>query len=62
MAQAIELGGRSDERDLFNQPGRYQRLLDSQAVGKPCPACGAPIEKMAYLGGACYFCPQCQPR
>ena len=22
--------------------------------------CGGRVEKMAYLGGACYVCPQCQ--
>ncbi|HCU57160.1 MAG TPA: hypothetical protein DF984_02870 [Anaerolineaceae bacterium] len=31
------------------------------AIGKPCPTCGALIEKFAYLGGACYVCPACQP-
>lgn len=60
MAQAIRLGGREDERDLFDQPGRYQRLMSSQTAGSPCPSCGTPIQKMAYLGGACYLCPQCQ--
>jgi formamidopyrimidine-DNA glycosylase len=60
MQQAIALGGRDDERDLFDQPGRYVRLMDSRAVGVPCPACGAPIQKIAYLGGACYLCAHCQ--
>lgn len=53
-------GGRNDEVDLTNQPGGYVRLMDSKAVGQPCPTCGAPIEKIQYLGGACYFCPHCQ--
>jgi formamidopyrimidine-DNA glycosylase len=60
MAQAIKLGGREDERDLFDQPGGYTRLMSSQTVGKPCPECGTNIEKFAYLGGACYLCPCCQ--
>jgi formamidopyrimidine-DNA glycosylase len=60
MSKAIELGGRDEEVDLFNQPGRYVRLMGSQTAGKPCPACGTPIQKIAYLGGACYLCPQCQ--
>jgi formamidopyrimidine-DNA glycosylase len=60
MAQAIALDGRQDEHDLFNQPGRYVRLMSSQTAGTPCPSCGTPIEKIAYLGGACYLCPRCQ--
>jgi formamidopyrimidine-DNA glycosylase len=60
LAQAIQLGGREDERDLFDQPGRYQRLMSSQTAGHPCPECGAIIQKIAYLGGACYLCPECQ--
>ena len=60
VEDVIAGGGRYDEVDLFNQPGRYVRLMDSKAAGKPCPTCGTPIEKIQYLGGACYFCPQCQ--
>ena len=60
VQQAIDLGGRSEEVDLFNRPGGYQRIMDSRAVGKPCPRCGHMVEKMQYLGGACYFCPACQ--
>ena len=31
-----------------------------QAVSRPYPECGGVIEKMQYLGGACYYCPNCQ--
>ncbi len=58
--EAIERGGRYDEVDLFNHPGGYKRLMDSHAVGQPCPECGGKIEKIQYLGGACYLCPRCQ--
>ena len=60
VCTAIEQGGRYDEVDLYNQPGGYVRLMDSKAVDRPCPGCGGPIEKIQYLGGACYFCPHCQ--
>ena len=60
LREAVDLGGRDSERDLYNQPGDYVRLMDSKTVGQPCPVCGAPIEKISYLGGACYLCPQCQ--
>lgn len=58
--EAIRLGGRNDEVDLLGNHGRYVRLMDKAAVGHPCPECGTKIEKTAYLGGACYYCPKCQ--
>ena len=60
LAEAIRLGGREDERDLFNHPGGYKRLMSNQSAGHPCPDCGTLIQKIAYLGGACYLCPTCQ--
>ena len=56
----IAAGGRSDDVDLFGRPGGYVRAMDSKAVGRPCPVCATPIEKMQYLGGACSVCPKCQ--
>jgi formamidopyrimidine-DNA glycosylase len=58
--QAVRLGGRNDEYDLFDHSGGYIRLMDKNAAGRPCPECGRTIEKIQYLGGACYFCPRCQ--
>jgi formamidopyrimidine-DNA glycosylase len=60
LAEAVKLGGRDIERDLFDRPGRYVPLLDGRAVGRPCPTCGTPIAKIQYLGGSCYLCPKCQ--
>jgi formamidopyrimidine-DNA glycosylase len=60
VRDAIELGGRSDEVDLFGRPGRYVRLMDRAAAGRPCPRCGAIVRRIRYLGGACSFCPACQ--
>jgi len=60
LKQAVELGGRDTERDLYNRPGGYRRILDSRNVGQPCPECGTAIEKIQFLGGASYFCPHCQ--
>ncbi|HUI31566.1 MAG TPA: DNA-formamidopyrimidine glycosylase family protein [Candidatus Acidoferrales bacterium] len=57
---AIRLGGRNDEFDLYGNPGKYVRLMDKDAVGRPCLECGTKIKKIAYLGGVCYFCPKCQ--
>lgn len=56
----IKQGGRYDEYDLFGNRGDYVRLMDKNAVGQPCAECGSSVQKMSYLGGACYFCPTCQ--
>ena len=61
LGEAIAKGGRDDELDLHGRPGGYVRTLDRRALGKPCPGCGTTIEKMQFLGGACYVCPTCQP-
>jgi formamidopyrimidine-DNA glycosylase len=53
-------GGRNDETDLFGNPGGYRRIMDADAVNRPCPECGGSVLKMQYLGGSCYFCPRCQ--
>jgi formamidopyrimidine-DNA glycosylase len=58
--EVIVRGGRYDEFDLYNRPGGYVRLMDGKAAGRPCPNCGTAIEKIQYLGGACYLCPTCQ--
>jgi len=60
VGEVTAKGGRYDEVDLYSNPGRYVRLMDAKAAGNPCPQCGTPIEKIQYLGGACYFCPRCQ--
>jgi formamidopyrimidine-DNA glycosylase len=60
VREVMEKGGRNDECDLYGHNGGYARIMDSKAAGKPCPVCGRAIEKIQYLGGACYFCPQCQ--
>ena len=36
-------------------------LLSKNTFTEPCPGCGGAIVKEAYLGGAVYYCPVCQP-
>lgn len=60
LRQMTELGGRSSEHDLFDQPGKYACILSNERTGKPCPVCGTPIQRITYLGGASFFCPTCQ--
>lgn len=48
-------------QDILFRAGLHPRHpMDSRAAEQPCPACGTPVEKIQYLGGACYFCPHCQ--
>ena len=56
-----ENGGRDTEKDFFGQNGRYETILSKNTVFQPCLHCGENIVKEAYLGGAIYFCPVCQP-
>jgi formamidopyrimidine-DNA glycosylase len=60
IKQAIEQNGRTSEKDIFDNPGRYSPIMDRQAKDKPCPNCGTLIQKINYLGGSCYICPSCQ--
>lgn len=58
--EITQAGGRYDETDLYGRPGGYVRIMDKNALGTPCPECGRKVEKIQYLGGACYFCAHCQ--
>lgn len=60
VKEVIDKGGRYDEYDLHNSRGGYIRIMDKNAVGRPCPECGGEVEKLSYLGGTCYVCPNCQ--
>jgi len=60
VGEVIEGGGRYDEFDLYGNRGQYVRIMDKNALGRPCPECGGDVVKIQYLGGACYFCPSCQ--
>jgi formamidopyrimidine-DNA glycosylase len=53
-------GGRDTEIDLFGAPGGYRTILSKKTLNGPCPNCGMPIRKEAYMGGAIYFCAKCQ--
>lgn len=61
LAGMTRLGGRNTEKDLFGNPGGYQTVMCAANHGKPCPRCGTPIIKEAYLGGSVYTCGKCQP-
>ncbi len=60
LAQMVAKGGRDTEVDLFGTPGLYLTKLSRNTAGNPCPVCGGPVSKEAYLGGSIYYCANCQ--
>ncbi len=60
VKEAIDKGGRSTERNLYDQPGAFVSRLGKETVNTPCPKCKTLIEKFQFEGGACYICPDCQ--
>ena len=62
LQKMADKGGRNTEKDLCGKAGGYQTILSSQTFKSknPCPICSGPISKEQYMGGAIYFCPNCQ--
>ena len=60
LAEMIRLGGRDTETDLFGTPGGYEVVMCAKNNAQPCPHCGTPIFKEAYMGGSVYYCRNCQ--
>jgi formamidopyrimidine-DNA glycosylase len=58
--EATQAEGRTTERTLLNEPGRYEPAMYRGTLGSGCSMCGAVIEKFSFEGGACYICPECQ--
>jgi formamidopyrimidine-DNA glycosylase len=59
--EAIERGGRWNERDLYGTPGGFVPHVCRGTLGQPCPECATPIERIRFEGGYTYLCPGCQP-
>jgi len=61
LAEMTADGGRDTETDLFGEKGGYKTLLSKNTYTQPCPKCKGAIQKESYMGGAIYYCPNCQP-
>jgi len=61
LRDMTEHGGRDTEKDLFGRAGGYRTKLSKNTLASSCPRCGGPLVKEAYMGGAVYYCPTCQP-
>ncbi len=62
MKKMCERGGRNTEKDFFGNPGGYECILCKTTLDTPCPRCGHTVAKAPYMGGAVYFCENCQKR
>jgi len=66
MAAALAQGGTSFDALYVNVDGDSGFFDRALAVygrsGEPCPRCGTPVRRDAFMNRSAYTCPRCQPR
>jgi formamidopyrimidine-DNA glycosylase len=66
MGEALLQGGTSFDALYVNVNGESGYFDRSLAVygqeGEPCPRCGTPVARVAFMNRSSFFCPTCQPR
>jgi formamidopyrimidine-DNA glycosylase len=66
MTEALGQGGTSFDALYVNvngASGYFDRSLAAYGqAGRPCPRCGTPIRREAFMNRSSFFCPRCQPR
>ena len=66
MLEALRQGGTSFDALYVNVNGASGFFDRSLSVygreGSPCPRCGSPIRREAFMNRSSYSCPRCQPR
>ncbi|MET8143206.1 bifunctional DNA-formamidopyrimidine glycosylase/DNA-(apurinic or apyrimidinic site) lyase [Sphaerisporangium sp. NPDC005288] len=66
MTEALGQGGTSFDSLYVNvngESGYFDRSLNVYGrEGEPCPRCGAPVVREAFMNRSSYSCPRCQPR
>ncbi len=64
FAQALAEGGTSFDAQYVNvngQAGYFAHSLNAYGRGgEPCPRCGGPIKRVAFMNRSSHFCPRCQ--
>ncbi|MCL1839934.1 formamidopyrimidine-DNA glycosylase [Candidatus Saccharibacteria bacterium] len=60
LSAMIKQNGRDTEKDIYDNPGKYETIMSNKNYKNGCPLCGSPITKENYLGGSVYYCPVCQ--
>src|SRR3954468_10934577 len=66
LADALRAGGTSFDALYVNVNGESGYFDRSLAVygqeGRPCPRCGSPVRRDAFMNRSSFTCPRCQPR
>ncbi|SKC67082.1 bifunctional DNA-formamidopyrimidine glycosylase/DNA-(apurinic or apyrimidinic site) lyase [Krasilnikoviella flava] len=66
MTESLAQGGTSFDALYVNVNGESGYFARGLAVygraGEPCPRCGAPVRRDAFMNRSSYTCPVCQPR
>jgi formamidopyrimidine-DNA glycosylase len=66
LAKALAEGGTSFDAQYVNVNGQAGYFAHSLNVygrgGKPCPRCGGPILREAFMNRSSHYCPRCQRR
>lgn len=66
LAKALAEGGTSFDAQYVNvngQAGYFAHSLNAYGRGgQPCPRCGTPIRRAAFMNRSSHFCPRCQRR
>ncbi|MGW0433993.1 bifunctional DNA-formamidopyrimidine glycosylase/DNA-(apurinic or apyrimidinic site) lyase [Micromonospora sp. NPDC003197] len=66
LGEAIKVGGTSFDALYVNvngESGYFDRALNVYGrEGLPCPRCGTPIRREAFMNRSSHSCPRCQPR
>ena len=66
LGEAIAAGGTSFDALYVNvngESGYFDRTLAVYGrEGVPCPRCGTPIRRSAFMNRSSFFCPRCQRR
>jgi formamidopyrimidine-DNA glycosylase len=66
MREALDAGGTSFDALYVNvngESGYFDRSLNAYGQQeRPCPRCGTPIRRDAFMNRSSFFCPTCQPR
>jgi formamidopyrimidine-DNA glycosylase len=66
LAEALKAGGTSFDALYVNvngESGYFDRSLNVYGrEGEPCPRCGTPIRRDAFMNRSSYSCPKCEPK
>ena len=66
LTESLAQGGTSFDSlyvDVNGQSGYFSRFLAVYGqADRPCPRCGSPIRREAFMNRSSYSCPRCQPR